>query len=441
MKAGAFSEEQAKDLLKQLLETTRYLQSFDNPILHRDINPSNVILDNKGRYNLADFGIAAIQAHGTINGTECGTAGYAAPEQIVLGKASASSEVYSIGATVISMLTGKPPYDMGNDWQEDFISHADISPGFAAVLKRMVAVNKDERCQNSAEASQALEHSGKVIALAKSASASSNDSLMKDLDNLDKRNTKAKKAYEKELGRKAADILHLIRKMLDMRKRIQAPHTDYQHGEDRQYIELWNMSCRVHTKGEKDIVNIDPHPERVLSVCVSTLVAMPGIITLMVDHFQNRIFTSIGFLFIAVSLATFAVSYSIENAVNRFNNIRKIKRVLREFPGTPETVVKLAKKVRASIVEKNNDLDSNTKKLSDKGQAESSDSIERKTANASPSDNSGGAIIKSSKPKIRVTSITTQDGQKKIRVKREEKAEEASAEISSDGSKKSKGSA
>ncbi|MDO4798016.1 MAG: serine/threonine-protein kinase [Coriobacteriales bacterium] len=80
------------------------------PIIHRDVKPSNVMLADDGRLVLIDLGIARAYREGAQHDTErYGTPGYAPPEQFGFGQTSEASDVYAIGMTLAFCLTGEDP--------------------------------------------------------------------------------------------------------------------------------------------------------------------------------------------------------------------------------------------------------------------------------------------------------------------------------------------
>ncbi|HTR61165.1 MAG TPA: protein kinase [Candidatus Binataceae bacterium] len=95
------------DVARQLCDVLAYLHGHDPAVIYRDMKPSNVMLTPKGRVVLIDFGIARL-FKGARKGTMIGTLGFAPPEQYQ-GNVDPRSDIYSLGATLHYVLTGRDP--------------------------------------------------------------------------------------------------------------------------------------------------------------------------------------------------------------------------------------------------------------------------------------------------------------------------------------------
>ena len=95
------------DIARQLCDVLAYLHGLAPPIIYRDMKPSNVMLNSNGRVVLVDFGIARL-FKAARKGTMIGTLGFAPPEQYQ-GLVDPRSDIYSLGATLHYVLTGRDP--------------------------------------------------------------------------------------------------------------------------------------------------------------------------------------------------------------------------------------------------------------------------------------------------------------------------------------------
>ncbi|GAA0611281.1 hypothetical protein GCM10009547_11660 [Sporichthya brevicatena] len=86
----------------------------DAGVVHRDIKPANLVIDSSGNCRLVDFGIAlgSVADHTlTEHGAIIGSAAYLAPEQATGGRADTRSDLYGFGCLLMTLLTGRPPFD------------------------------------------------------------------------------------------------------------------------------------------------------------------------------------------------------------------------------------------------------------------------------------------------------------------------------------------
>ncbi|MBE9008903.1 serine/threonine protein kinase [Pseudanabaenaceae cyanobacterium LEGE 13415] len=173
LKAGrTFSETEVETFARSLLAILSYLHNHNPPIIHRDIKPSNILLSDRtahsaGTVYLVDFGSVqtiAAQTGGTI--TIVGTYGYMPPEQFG-GRVSAASDLYSLGATLIYLLTGRHPVELPQaNFQIQFRSLINIRPQFADWLEWMTEPALNRRFTSADEALIALNEPRSRITIA-----------------------------------------------------------------------------------------------------------------------------------------------------------------------------------------------------------------------------------------------------------------------------------
>ena len=110
---GPMPPRETAELLVPVCDAIEY--AHQNGLLHRDLKPSNILLDEEGRPHVSDFGLAKRVEAGeswTRTGAIIGTPSYMAPEQAAgnRGQLGPPSDVYSLGAVLYQMLTGRPPF-------------------------------------------------------------------------------------------------------------------------------------------------------------------------------------------------------------------------------------------------------------------------------------------------------------------------------------------
>jgi len=111
---GSLDHAEVTRMLEDIAEALRYLHGRAPAIVHRDIKPGNVIRRPDGSYALVDFGAVRDRLKPTGGSTVVGTFGYMPPEQFQ-GRASPKSDLYGLGATAMTMLTGIEPEELPHE--------------------------------------------------------------------------------------------------------------------------------------------------------------------------------------------------------------------------------------------------------------------------------------------------------------------------------------
>jgi len=112
-RAGRYESRDVATLVAKTARAVHY--AHQRRVLHRDLKPTNILIDEQGEPHLMDFGLAKVIERGsslTHTAAVLGTPGYMAPEQ-ARGKArqvTTSADIYSLGAILYELLTGRPPF-------------------------------------------------------------------------------------------------------------------------------------------------------------------------------------------------------------------------------------------------------------------------------------------------------------------------------------------
>jgi len=153
-----FTEEQIEHILAELADVLAYIGSLRPPIVHRDINPRNLILKPDGHIALVDFsGVQdAIRTALYPGATLVGTAGYIPVEQ-VSGRATHRSDLYGAAATAVFMLTGRNPAELPTrNLKIDLSGLLYTSPRLSYVLNNWLDPDPDRRSLSASTAASIL---------------------------------------------------------------------------------------------------------------------------------------------------------------------------------------------------------------------------------------------------------------------------------------------
>lgn len=155
-----FDEATVIEWAKQLCNILIYLHSQKpNPIIYRDMKPSNVIVSADNVVKVIDFGIAREFKKDSGSDTSyMGTRGYAAPEQYGTSQTDARTDIYSLGVTMYHLLTGKSPNEPPYEFKPLRLIDSSFSEGIEFVVNKCVQNDPINRYQSAIELLHDLEN-------------------------------------------------------------------------------------------------------------------------------------------------------------------------------------------------------------------------------------------------------------------------------------------
>lgn len=139
-KNGRIPEKEAVLVAKELLEIFGYLHGLKEPVIYRDLKPSNIMIKPDGHVALIDFGAARLYSEGDVADTyNLGTSGFAAPEQYGnLGQTDPRTDIYCFGKTLFQMVGGK------------------CTPELMMIIEKCTKPDRDDRFKSCQEIKAAL---------------------------------------------------------------------------------------------------------------------------------------------------------------------------------------------------------------------------------------------------------------------------------------------
>ena len=167
-----FSVPEVIKLMEQVCNGLDY--AHQNGIVHRDIKPGNILLDNNKRAYICDFGVARVDTSTlTQSGTAVGTPSYMSPEQVMGKKIDKRSDIFSIGCILYEFLTGRRPFEAESittviykiiNEEPPAISEIKkgLPAGFEKIVNKALAKDANDRYQNCKQLTEDLRNLDKL---------------------------------------------------------------------------------------------------------------------------------------------------------------------------------------------------------------------------------------------------------------------------------------
>lgn len=156
-----FNEKEVINILDSIIEVLDYLHSFSPPILHRDIKPQNIMYSKNNNIYLIDFGASKeiiLNNENQSLSTIIGTQSYMPIEQFQ-GKCLPSSDIYSLGLTIIYLLSHKEPFSLDKKGLKYYFEKdVNISKGFTKILNKMIDPDFSKRYSSVKELKSDLDN-------------------------------------------------------------------------------------------------------------------------------------------------------------------------------------------------------------------------------------------------------------------------------------------
>ncbi|MBE9102390.1 protein kinase domain-containing protein [Vacuolonema iberomarrocanum] len=162
---GPFSEAEIREVLQAILPVLQFVH--DNQSIHRDIKPSNIMRRRDGRLFLLDFGaVKQVTATAGMSASKGSTGiysmGFAPPEQMRGDVVYPATDLYALGVTCVTLLTGKQPNELydayRNTW--DWQSHTTVGDRLRQILDKLLQPTPSQRFQSADEVVDALNQGG-----------------------------------------------------------------------------------------------------------------------------------------------------------------------------------------------------------------------------------------------------------------------------------------